>query len=72
MIMEVVIKSVGNAYKTSMVNGEIAKDVNGRPVLVVDKISHYFVLLVLLLALLRMMLVIMRLDKNPSYLYLMW
>lgn len=37
MIMEVVIKSVGNAYKTSMVNGEIAKDVNGRPVLVVDE-----------------------------------
>lgn len=36
MIMEVVIKSVGNAYKTSIVNGEVAKDVNGRPMLVVD------------------------------------
>lgn len=35
--MEVVIKSVGNAYKTSMVNGEVAKDVNGRQVLVVDE-----------------------------------
>lgn len=35
--MEVVIKSVGNAYKTSMVNGEVAKDANGRPMLVIDE-----------------------------------
>lgn len=35
--MKVVIKSVGNAYKTSMVNGEVVKDINGRQVLVIDE-----------------------------------
>lgn len=33
----VMIKSVNNAYKTSIVNNEIQKDANGRPILVVDE-----------------------------------
>lgn len=33
----VVIKNVNNAYKTSIVNNEVQKDANGRPILVVDE-----------------------------------
>lgn len=37
MATTVVIKSVGNAYKTSVINGEVQKDANGRPILVIDE-----------------------------------
>lgn len=37
MATTVVIKSVGNAYKTSIINGEVVKDANGRPILVIDE-----------------------------------
>lgn len=33
----VMIKSVGKAYKTSIVNNEVQKDVNGNPLLIVDE-----------------------------------
>lgn len=33
----VVINSVTNSYRTSVINGEVQKDANGRPVLVVDE-----------------------------------
>lgn len=37
MTTTVVIKSVNNSYKTSVVNGQIVKDANGIPLLVVDE-----------------------------------
>lgn len=37
MATTVIIKNVGNAYKTSVINGEVQKDANGRPILVVDE-----------------------------------
>ena len=36
-MVNVVVKNVGNAYKTSVINGEVQKDANGRPILVVDE-----------------------------------